>query len=546
MGLGHSRAAGVTDSEKIRQISDPHRRMFYPVRSTKPTQKQEPQRERIWKRLPARVRLCLVQATISLTPRHWKRTRSMATSRLLLPRCARRAEGQPAWRLLLGFSREMSSLGQFLCAALALLLAATFSLAQSPAQHADVVFEHLDRKSGLPSPIVQAVAQDGHGFLWIGTGSGVSRWDGYHFRNYGFQVGVPGSLPDNNIYCMYTDPMGTLWMGTKSRGVARYDSVHDQFRTFVPPSKEMTYSTIYSIVTDGAKGLWVGTSKGIDHLDPTTGTFTPLELEGTKDRFAAVTLVRDKEGRIWAGTTTGLFRSDRQGKRFTAQPVFGKATVRVWRLLFDREGRLWIGSTAGAFVLEPDEEKARPIHETTSGPSPLDQESVDTICEAAPGVIWLGTLGQGIVAVDAKTLETHRIVHHPAYPTSLPNDTVVTLFTDAAGSVWAGTSNGLGRSDPDSGILTFFGATGAAGQEGRIADSDVTAVLPTIDGRMWLGLNEKGAEIVALDGARIEPIRQIAAGLKSPLPAGQINALTAGQDGQRVCRDGQLGLSHRS
>jgi diguanylate cyclase (GGDEF)-like protein len=454
----------------------------------------------------------------------------MAKSRALRPRYARLAEADPAWRLFLRSWRGMSSPG-LVCATLALLLAATFSFAQSSVRHADVIFDHLDQKSGLPSPIVQAVAQDGHGFLWVGTGSGVSRWDGYHFRNYQFEDGVPGALPDNNIYSMYTDPTGTLWIGTKSRGVARYDPVRDAFQTFAPANKGKTYATVYSMVTDGAKGLWVATYKGIDFLDQTIGTFTPVALEGVKGRVAAVTLVRDREGRIWAGTTSGLFRSDRQGRHFTLQPVFGKANVRVWRLLFDREGRLWIGATQGAFVLEPSEEKARPIHETTSGPSLLDQESVDAICEGAPGVIWLGTSGQGIVVVDAKTLETHRVVHDPAYSTSLPSDMVDTLSTDPAGSVWVGTSKGLGRTDPSSGILTFFGATGAAGQDGRIADSDVTAVLPTNDGRLWLGFNEKGAELVALDGAKIEPIRHIAAGLKSPLPAGQVNALTAGPDG---------------
>ena len=383
----------------------------------------------------------------------------------------------------------------------------------------------------MPSPIVQAVAQDGHGFLWVGTGSGVSRWDGYHFRNYQFEDGVPGALPDNDIFSMYTDPTGTLWIGTRSRGVARYDPVRDDFQTFVPANKGKAYATVYSMVTDGAKGLWLATFKGIDHLDPATGTFTPVALEGIKGRYAAVTLVRDREGRIWAGTTSGLFRSDRQGRHFTLQPVFGKANVRVWRLLFDREGRLWIGTPQGAFVLEPSEEKARTIHETTPGPSLLDQESVDAICEAQPGVIWLGTVGQGIVVVDAKTLETHRIVHDPAYSTSLPSDVVVTLSTDPTGSVWVGTSKGMGRTDPSSGILTFFGATGAAGQDGRIVDSDVTAVLSMKDRRLWLGLNERGAELVALDGAKIETLRHFAAGLKSPLPAGQVNALTAGQDG---------------
>ena len=419
---------------------------------------------------------------------------------------------------------------RLLCAALGLLIAAT-SFAQNPVRHADVIFEHLDRDSGLPSPIVQALAQDGHGFLWIGTGSGVSRWDGYHFRNYAFQVGVPGSLPDNDVYSMYTDPAGTLWVGTMSRGVARYDSARDAFQTFVPPGKDQTYATVYAMVTDGHGGLLVGTRQGLDDLDPATGTFTHIPFDGATGRIAVMTLVRDRSGRIWAGTPQGIFRSDGEGQHFTAQRVFGQTTVRVWRLLFDHEGRLWIGSTAGAYVLEPAEQTARPIHETTGGPSLLDKEPVDTICEAAPGVIWLGTLGQGIVAVDAGTLETDRIAHDAAYSTSLPSDSVVKLLTDRDGSVWVGTTDGVGRTEPGGGILTFFGATGASGQTGRIADEGVTAVLPVGNDRYWLGLNQNGVEEVTLNGGTIETMMHIAAGVQAPLPAGQVNTLVSAQDG---------------
>ncbi|HCT60131.1 MULTISPECIES: ligand-binding sensor domain-containing diguanylate cyclase [Acidobacterium] len=433
-----------------------------------------------------------------------------------------------------------------------LCLLPAVSFAQFTARHADVIFENLDRSQGLPSPVVQAMAQDGHGFLWIGTGSGLSRWDGYHFRNYTFSVGVPGTLPDNDIYSMYTDPDGTLWAGTRSRGLARYESSLDRFQTFLPPGKDRDNNApaVYAMMATSQNHLLVGTRIGLDQLDTATGKFVVLPLQGAVGQIAVLTLVKAPSGRIWAGTNQGLFRSNTNGTDFRLQKLFGSKQPGIWRLLLDHAGSLWIGTTSGAYLLRQFATQAVAIHESGPGPSLLDKEPIDAICEAAPGVIWLGTFGQGIVAVNATTLRTHRITHDPAFPTSLPNNTVVTLLTDQTGSVWAGTANGVGRANPNSGILTFFGATDTSSHAGRIPDSDVTAISPENDGRFWLGLNENGIELVALRGNRLQPIRHIAAGLNAPLPPGQINALTtsksslfigtsnwvyrAGLDGNRV------------
>src|SRR5579862_8310077 len=97
---------------------------------------------------------------------------------------------------------------------------------------ADVVFEHLARDNELPnSTAPTSLAEDGEGFLWIGTQNGLARWDGYHSRSYKADPSIPGSLPDNVVKQLHTDSLGRLWIATNSGGLARYDRDRDRFVT---------------------------------------------------------------------------------------------------------------------------------------------------------------------------------------------------------------------------------------------------------------------------------------------------------------------------
>ncbi|RZA13775.1 MAG: hypothetical protein EOP93_19655, partial [Lysobacteraceae bacterium] len=63
----------------------------------------------------------------------------------------------------------------------------------------DITFERISQAQGLPNAIATALAEDGQGFLWIGSAGGLSRWDGYHFRVYQADSEREGALPDNYI-----------------------------------------------------------------------------------------------------------------------------------------------------------------------------------------------------------------------------------------------------------------------------------------------------------------------------------------------------------
>ncbi len=71
----------------------------------------------------------------------------------------------------------------------------------------DYSFTHYDKQDGLPGYVVYSMTQDKDGFIWIGTESGLSRFDGSRFINYTTLDG----LPDNEVLNVFADSKNRIW-----------------------------------------------------------------------------------------------------------------------------------------------------------------------------------------------------------------------------------------------------------------------------------------------------------------------------------------------
>lgn len=80
------------------------------------------------------------------------------------------------------------------------------------AQSAQPAFFHYTTENGLPSSECYEVIQDRNGYIWISTDNGVSRYDGYEFKNYGTEEG----LLDKTVLFLHEDHRGWIWMSTFS------------------------------------------------------------------------------------------------------------------------------------------------------------------------------------------------------------------------------------------------------------------------------------------------------------------------------------------
>jgi ligand-binding sensor domain-containing protein len=79
-------------------------------------------------------------------------------------------------------------------------------------------YTHYDSKDGLAGVTVYCMTQDKDGFIWIGTESGLSRFDGTHFKNFTRDDG----LPDNEVIQLFADSRGRVWITPFKKSVCYY------------------------------------------------------------------------------------------------------------------------------------------------------------------------------------------------------------------------------------------------------------------------------------------------------------------------------------
>ena len=398
------------------------------------------------------------------------------------------------------------------------------------AKLADPVFQHYTPDNGLPNLSVTALAQDGDGFIWVGTQDGVARWDGYRFRSYKPDRKDPTALPDNSIVRLHVDLRGRLWIGTSAGGLARYDRNRDGFVTYAATPGGLSNPNVTAIADDGRGGLWVGTGGGLDHLDPETGTIRSLHHDestpGSLPAGQILAVLTDRGGRLWVGTDTGLARRDADTDAFV--PVSPDPAGLIIQALFeDDHGRIWIGTqNAGAYVADPADGKLRPIDKTDMDGAAPPTSVIGAIDAGIDGEVWLGTDAEGIFAVDTTTRRIRRMGHVATLPSSLASNGIWALLRDRTGTMWVGGLGGLDRlTNGDDAVLTVFGASGRAGS---ITGADVASVLTLADGRSWVGFyGGGGIDIIDPAGTLVTSLLPDPARPETALPARTVDTMAA-------------------
>jgi ligand-binding sensor domain-containing protein len=201
--------------------------------------------------------------------------------------------------------------------------------------------------SGLPDNRVFAIAIDGQGNRWIGTYKGLVKFDGVNWIVYNTSN---SGLPSNIVLAIAIDGGGNKWIGTDGGGVVKFDGVN--WIVYNTSNSGLLSNSVHAIAIDGVGNKWIGTNGGgLAKFDGVNWTvYNTLNSGLPSNIVLAITI--DGGGNKWIGTGFGgLAKFD--GVRWTIYNKWnsGLPDNWVWAIAIDGQGNKWIGTYNGGLAV---------------------------------------------------------------------------------------------------------------------------------------------------------------------------------------------------
>ncbi len=157
------------------------------------------------------------------------------------------------------------------------------------------------------------------------------------------------------LNCIFYDGVNQLWLGT-SKGVQHIkldSSYHVSKSVLEYNGQQVKIGKVFSIIQDPFRNIWLGTDNGLLYYNPVKGNvskYTPYDVNLMNTEHKAVyAIVPEKSDVFWMGTSGGIFRFDAASREFTALDVPGITNSVYNSLAIDTYGNLWFSNEAGLY-----------------------------------------------------------------------------------------------------------------------------------------------------------------------------------------------------
>ncbi|MGM0508977.1 MAG: two-component regulator propeller domain-containing protein [Fusobacteriota bacterium] len=345
-------------------------------------------------------------------------------------------------------------------------------------------FGTITTENGISSDEVMCVTQDNNGFLWIGTKSGLNRYDGYKSKIYTQNNG----LPDNYINTLYVDNEDNLWIGT-GIGLSKLNLKTEEMKNFSKKDGFNENQMIMDIIKGKKGNIWVASLKnGLMKYDISKGKFKNIK-EISKN---GTSLAQDRDGNIWVGTYDGLYMIDNN------ENIIKKGSEILldnWIqdiMIGNKENTIWItAKDKGISEYNYTNNQIKHYDIDKNNENYNINSLIRTIDQDKKGNIWVGTATKGLLLLEKGMDIFSRYYYQPRDENSLPGNAVVDLYIGNQDIVWLAT-NGNGLAKYDEAKNKFILYKNNPNNPTSLPKGKVTATYKNNQGDLWVGLYDNG------------------------------------------------------
>lgn len=418
----------------------------------------------------------------------------------------------------------------------------------------------LSMDEGLPHSDVNAITQDRDGYLWFATFSGLSKYDGYRLQTFRTDN---SDLTSDRILCLFVARDSSLYIGTESGGLNRYDPVSE---TIFPVAEEPTTSAdqvINNIFEDRKGTVWVCRNDGLGYLT-LRGVTTYLHVKnrwrgfyiqcGTALDSCRLLLSTDAGPVIYNPETEeiqNILRDEIKTRCFSMQSfadgkialsggwgvrIYDPKTDDLQRICDfssrvttqDNHGNIWVGSfNRGLYKYDRNGIKIVHYHPKLPIPHAVNSFEISALFEDRSGVLWIGTIGGGLSRLNV--VEKHIECYTEAQ--GLCENRIITFLEARDGILWVSTHGGINLFNRSSATFRELRINGLP----SIQFATVSAFFMAENGDIWLGTWDKGLWVIdSRDIDRAIQTGQVRARqLKHPVIDGELSVFRIVEDRDR-------------
>lgn len=315
-------------------------------------------------------------------------------------------------------------------------------------------FQHFTSHDGLPNNNIYDIIQDRDGFIWFSTANGISRFDGYSYKNIRNIKTNTDTFQISIVRSMYEDKLGLLWLCTEKDGLLCYNRDLGNFTQFNSKNSPLMGDKLYTMKQDRNGRLWIGGSRAFYVVQNSGSSLENLNnLIIGKDtlQFGVKSIFEDSDGWIWLGTTGGIayaFEWDgdwyRLVKTINFHDLLNIENISGINTISEgSDGVLWFGFWYGGFCTY------NKINGTLKNCKKKlidfkDEPSIVTGIVPDGDQVFLSTWMHGLFLLNSKENTYINWKHMVSSPFGLKKNELRTIMQDRDGNLWIGTSSDAG------------------------------------------------------------------------------------------------------